>query len=342
MNTEETFLNHLANVYSLESQLEAINYEYNERELIYKYNKIKLYHYPAKKKISPPIPLLMVFATVNRPEILDLFPETSFVHCLITKGIDVYFLDWGYPTTEDQKDNMQDYITRYLHQCISYILNKRGIKKISLLGICQGGLLSICYASLFETIKNLILISTPIDFNVEKNIIAKIIKKIDLIKINDILAENFPGKILNQFFISLRPIELLIKKYFNFIKNIDNQEKRQQFLKVEKWLNDVPDQAAYSFLELLTKFYQENQLILGRLYLANQKIDLNNLKIPIFNIMAKNDEIVPISSSKQLKKYIHPEYYYEKILKGGHISIYINKATTQYLAQTIISWLKKN
>ena len=152
-----------------------------------------------------------MFATINRPEILDLFPDKSFINGLLNQGVDVYLLDWGRFKNNFQFDN---YIHEYLANVIKFIIQSRQQEKINLLGICQGGVISLCYAALYQQIKNLILISTPIDFHTKDHVISKLLKHIN----TDLLLDKnkIPGKWLTDFFISLRPFELIGKKYFQF------------------------------------------------------------------------------------------------------------------------------
>src|SRR6185312_6137641 len=67
------------------------------KELVWALNKAKLYRYvpvvPAERRY--PVPLLLVFAIMNRPYILDLRPGHSFVEFMVRSGFDVYLLDWG-------------------------------------------------------------------------------------------------------------------------------------------------------------------------------------------------------------------------------------------------------
>src|SRR5690606_38973164 len=128
----------LSDGFNLLQQMQAIAYEYNERELVYQYDKIKLYHYQPKVKQPDAIPVLVVLATVNRPEILDIFPEQSFVRGLLDNGMDIYFLDWGYPDQQDNDISFSDYVNHYLHHCIRFIQQDTQQEKINLCGICQG------------------------------------------------------------------------------------------------------------------------------------------------------------------------------------------------------------
>src|SRR5918997_2958125 len=72
------------------------------KETIWTKNKARLYHYGpnAEKRHSGPI--LMVYALINRPYILDLMPGNSFIEYLVGEGYDVYMLDWGVPGDEDR------------------------------------------------------------------------------------------------------------------------------------------------------------------------------------------------------------------------------------------------
>ena len=69
------------------------------KELVWALNKAKLYRYMpvVAAEGRHPIPLLLIFAIMNRPSILDLRPGHSFVEYMVGQGYDVYLLDWGVP-----------------------------------------------------------------------------------------------------------------------------------------------------------------------------------------------------------------------------------------------------
>src|SRR5689334_13659517 len=73
------------------------------KQTVWTLNKAKLYRYipvlPEEKRHR--IPLLLVFAIMNKPTILDLRPGHSFVEFMVNQGYDVYMLDWGIPGPED-------------------------------------------------------------------------------------------------------------------------------------------------------------------------------------------------------------------------------------------------
>lgn len=342
MIEEINFLKRLAKANEIIQSIKHLKYSYNKRSLVYQHQKIKLYHYHAKKNVIHGTPLLIVFSTVNRPEILDLFPKQSFIANLLAQGINIYLLDWGYPTNENQQDTFHHYINKYLYHCVNFIIKKNNKHAINLLGICQGGLISLCYTTLFNHINNLILISTPIDFHIKNHLIGNILKHIDYNLLQQFLKkQNMPGELLNQFFLSLQPTQLTGEKYFQFIQKFDQKDKVRHFLQIEKWLHDTPDQPKAAFLELIYHFYLKNKLIHGDLQLNQQKIKLGKITLPVLNIFAKNDKIIPIQASKALQKHINSTDYTEKKFDSGHIGIYINPTINQRMAKVIAKWIKQ-
>lgn len=340
----DDFLLRLPLASALLQQAPLLTYHYNARELVFCYDKLKLYHYhPRKKKTKKAkqnIPTLVVFATVNRPEILDLFPERSLIGGLLQQELDVYLLDWGYPTDEDKHISFADYI-EYLRITIDALRDYSGSKKINLLGVCQGGLISLCYATLYRTLQNLILISTPVDFHTKDNLIGQFMQGLDLTALQK-NNHNIAGDLLTQFFIYLRPFELIGKKYLRYVDNIFDETATKNFLQVEKWLHDAPDQTLQSFYDFIHYFYKKNLLMQEKLILNKKKIDLKKVKVPVLNIMASSDEIIPPSASSALKEKIGTKNYEELMFPSGHIGIYVSEKVGKALPLAIGLWLQKN
>lgn len=75
-------------------------------------------------------------------------------------------MDWGNPSRSDRWLTFEDYVDGYLNECVEFICRQHGMRAINLLGICEGGVFSLCYAALYpERVKNLILTITPVDFH---------------------------------------------------------------------------------------------------------------------------------------------------------------------------------
>ena len=139
------------------------------REVIWTRNKATLYRYVPSTQIRFPVPVLLVYALIDRPFILDLIPGNSFVEYLVEQGFDVYLLDWGIPGGEDQALSFGDYVFGYLAEAVRQVLRTSRAEAVTLFGACIGGLLAAMYAALFPGchLRNLILYATPIDCSPE-------------------------------------------------------------------------------------------------------------------------------------------------------------------------------
>lgn len=320
------------------------NIEHNEyyaepREMIFKNNDFKLYHYHAKSGKINLTPTLIIFSTLNRPAILELGENYSFLGDLLKKGLDVYLIDWGDVNNSKKTITLTDYFL-FIERAIEQIKEKNTVSQINLLGICQGGILALCLASLIKDIKNLILISTPIDFHTTDHFIANGLSRFNteaLLKDK----KNLPGHFFSQFFMALNPFDILGKKYLKLLDKLEDQVYLKKFISIEKWLHDVPHQSNDLIISLINSFYKKNKLIKGEFKVKNKTVDLKNITVPILNVMARLDDIVPISTSKPLKFCAKSRDYHERYYKGGHIGIYLSDKIRKKMVSAISTWLKK-
>src|SRR5260370_22700419 len=102
------------------------------KEVIWTKNKAKLYHYVPMVKQQFLVPILLVYALINRPYILDLIPGNSFVEYLLGQGFDVYLLDWGIPGDEDKRLSFGHYVLDYLPRAVKKVLRTSQAKNFTL------------------------------------------------------------------------------------------------------------------------------------------------------------------------------------------------------------------
>src|SRR5712691_4977409 len=91
------------------------------KEVIWTKNKAKLYRYEPAVEKRYPVPILLVYALINRPYVLDLMPGNSLVEYLVGKGFDVYMLDWGIPGDEDKHLTFENYVLDYIPRAVKKV-----------------------------------------------------------------------------------------------------------------------------------------------------------------------------------------------------------------------------
>jgi polyhydroxyalkanoate synthase subunit PhaC len=309
------------------------------KDEVYRDGHVVLYRYRpcVDRPLSPPV--LIVYALINRYYMIDLQPSRSLVRRMLQLGLDVYVVDWGYPTPADRWTPFDDYVTVYLADCCAAIRERHGVDKINLLGICQGGVFTLCYAALNpDRVQNLISMVTPVDFDADTGVFAQLVKSLDA----DQLVESFgniPKELINCGFLMRNPLAQNVKKYLDLVDLIDDREKLLNFLRMEKWLFDSPDHPGEVFRKWVKEFYQENKLIKGTLEIEGRRVSLHSLRMPILNVYGSEDDIIQPASSVALGNYVASEDYTTRTFPVGHIGMYVSSKVQRELPHTIADWL---
>jgi len=313
------------------------------RDAIYTEDKLTLYHYksPAGKRPTQPVPLLIVYALVNRPYMADLQEDRSMIRSLLDRGLDVYLIDWGYPDRSDRFLSLDDYINGYLDRCVDIVGRRHNTDSINILGICQGGTFSICYAALHpDKVRNLVTMVTPVDFQTADNMLSCWARELDVDLLVDTLG-NVPGELLNWTFLTLKPFQLMGQKYVNMVDALADEKSARNFMLMEKWIFDSPDQAGEAFREFVKIFFQGNGLVAGTARIGSKPVDLSNLTMPVLNIFANQDHLVPPDASRALRDLVASDDYTELEFRGGHIGIYVSGKSQKTVPPAIAEWLSE-
>ena len=119
------------------------------KELVFQEDIVSLYHFKSPRAIRCPVPLLINYALVNRETMMDLEEGKSLIRNLLTLGIDIYMIVWGYPSRAERYVTMDDYIDMYIDDCVEYIRSEKSVERVNLMGVCQGGTFAAIYAALY-------------------------------------------------------------------------------------------------------------------------------------------------------------------------------------------------
>ena len=312
---------------------------HSAREEIFMRGTTRLYKYTNSNPRPQGPPLLLVYSLVNRPSVLDLQPGNSLIGELVAAGFEVYLIDWGSPTFSDRTRTLSDYIIGDLDACVEAIRGHCRDERVNLLGICQGGVFSVCYAALFpHKVANLIATVTPIDFQTPTDFLSACLRHIDV----DAMVENYgnlPGALLNALFLAQKPLQLSQRKYLEWIVGIENESASSLFLAMERWIFDSPALAGAALREFATTFYRQNSFMQGSLQIGSHRVSLVNVTCPVLNIYAARDHLVPPAAARALGNVVGTQDYSEIELAAGHLGIYVSAKIRQRMVAIIREWL---
>jgi len=337
LNMSRKFVQGIANMMAIEE----VEVSTTPKEVVYEEDKMKIYHYYPLVKKPHSIPVLVIYALVNRQYVLDLQEDRSTIKNWLEAGLDVYVVDWGYPDHTDKYLTMEDYIEGYIHNAVNFVRKRHNLEKINLLGICQGGTMSVIYTALHpENIQNLVTMVMPYDFHTNDGLLMIWGRYLNIDNIVDYFG-TVPGYFMNYGFNLLKPFQLNLDKYINFVETMDDPEAVKDFVRMEKWIYDSPDQAGEMLREFITKLYKENRLAKGTLEVAGKKVDVKNITMPFLAVIGTYDHLVPPAATRPIMEAIGSTDKTLLEFNTGHIGIFVSSKSQKEVAPAITNWIKE-
>lgn len=320
-------------------QIEEVEVATTPKELVWECDKVKMYHYIRETPPKCGIPVLVSFAIMNRHDVLDLQPDRSLMKKLLDEGLDIYIMDWGYPTRADMYLTMEDYILGYLNDAIDFVRRRHKMNKIHKMGICQGGLFSMIYASIHpEKLKTLTTYVAPYDFeDANCNMLYNWAKHLDVDTMVDTVGV-VSADMLNNAFSMLKP-SMDVAKYFGVMDMMEDKDKLMNFLRMERWKNDCPDLSGEMYRKYIKDLFRENKLVKGTFVLGEHKVDLKKMTVPFLNVYATEDNIIPNKSTTAIMDKLGSTDKQLYAFPGGHIGVFVGAKSQKELAPSVAKWV---
>jgi polyhydroxyalkanoate synthase subunit PhaC len=309
-------------------------------EVIYQGDQVRLRHYSTDSR-GHGTPLLVVYALIKRPFILDLMPGRSLIETLTQCGLDIYLTDWIPPTRDDSWRGFDDYINCELHDVVRAVQKRSGSSEINILGYCFGGVLSLMWTALYpETVKNLVTLATPADANVPDSPLFAVARNLhDALEPLLEMYGNCPGWFINACFKSMAPVHHAVSKYVDLYRNRQGAEYTEMFRLFERWMDsDVPMTGAI-FREVADQLFRRNLLIRSEFRVGDTYVDLKNITCPLLNVIGEYDDVVPprssfaieaVTASRDLGKLQYP---------AGHVGTAVSGSAQRKLWPHVVEWL---
>lgn len=319
-------------------------------DVVFQVDKVTLSRYrPLTNKKADTPPLIICYGLFGRQTMIDLQEDRSLVRHLLRDGIDVYVIDWGNPTRADQFTTLDDIILGYLRDCVEYAIAQNGGQPVSMFGICEGGTFAACLAALEpDLFSGLALAITPIDFKGDAenfrpgegflNSWTQHMSEEDINSVIDTYG-NMPGELTGAVFSSLTPIASMTKYNLGLARLEGDEDAMLNFLRMEKWISDRPDHPGAAAKQWFNELYRENRLVEGKFELDGRRVNLGHISVPVLNIYAEQDHIVPVSCTRPLGDYIRPKLYQEIGFPGGHVGVFVSRKAQGVVAGGLSKWL---
>jgi polyhydroxyalkanoate synthase subunit PhaC len=312
------------------------------KEAVWTHRETTLYRYRSPNRRYR-VPLLLVFALINRPDIFDLRPGSSLVEYLVEEGFDVFLLDWGHPDEEDADMGLDNFVCDELHWAIRETLRASGAPELSLMGWCIGATLCAMYCGLDWggrlPVRNLVLLTMPIDGR--GSTYAKWVgdPEFDV----EALTEQWgvlPGRFIDVANKMMKPVTNFWTTYRRLWDNVqEGTARRDAYQSMAKWVGDNPPFPGRAFAQWIPMMYRDPELLRGRVRLRGRRVDLGRIDQSVLVVSAGADHIAPRPGTMPFFDAITSEDVEHLDRPGGHIGLIAGSAARKEIWPSISEWL---
>jgi polyhydroxyalkanoate synthase len=268
-------------------------------KVVFQNELIQLIQYaPSTEKVLT-VPLLIVPPWINKYYVLDLTPDKSLIKWCVDQGLTVFCISWVNPDERHGKKDFGDYMREGPLAAVNAVIQITGVEQIHTLGYCVGGtLLSVALASLAgksdKRVKSATLLTTQVDFTHAGDLKVFAADEDQIAMVERQMAEHgyLAGSKMAGAFNLMRSNDLI----WPYVINNYLKGKSPIPFDMLYWNADATRMPAANHSFYLRACYLENRLTKGTMTIANQKLSLKKIKLPIYNLATREDHIAPARS----------------------------------------------
>ncbi|TBR17973.1 alpha/beta fold hydrolase [bacterium] len=313
------------------------------KALVSRDGRTSLYRYKAKgRRAAGAPPVLVVYALINRPTVLDLLPGRSVVEVLLARGLDVWLLDWGVPGPEAASEGLEEHVLGYLDRAVDSVRSKTGAKSVSLFGYCMGGTLSIMYSALRPAKAAKLLVAVAPVRGRQSEGFLHFSSRPELFDPSVFtLTGNVQHETLNAGFVLLRPVENLLGKYVRYFERAGDPDFDGLFFAMERWLSEGVPLPGKLYRDFVRGVYQQDLLVGAGVPVGTERAKAADVRCPLMTVTSAQDHLVPPSSTKALIELAKSKEKRALEFAGGHVGLAISPKALGTVWKEAADWLSE-
>ncbi len=286
--------------------------------------------------------LLCTPLALHAGTVADLATGHSLVAALLGAGIGrLLMADWRTASPDMRFLGIDDYLAD-LNVLVDHVGGS-----VDLVGLCQGGWLSLIYAARFPAkVRKLVMAGSPVDIAARQSALSAIAAATPQTMFQG-LVDLGGGRIIgrdvakfwgsdsvdaNDIRESLQPLQPIGSPEFTQLEAI--------FKNWNSWTIDVP--GTY-YLEIIEKLYRRNELATGSFVALGQRIDLSRLRLPMCFLAGSVDDVVAPEQLLAAERLVgtRPEHLCHEIAPCNHLGLFMGRRTLEEYWPKIARWMKE-
>src|SRR6266566_2158155 len=273
--------------------------------------------------------------------VADLAAGHSLIAALRNAGIERLFMaDWRSASEDMRFLGIDDYLAD-----LNVLVDRLG-GLVDLIGLCQGGRLSLVYAGRFPAkVRKLVMAGAPVDIAARQSRLSAKAEATPLIMFQS-LVNLGDGRVIGRNLAKFWGNDTDangIRESLQTLQPIGSSEFTQLEAIFKNWNSWTIDLPGTYYLEVIEKLYRRNELASGSLIALGQKIDLSRLRLPMYLLAGSADDVVAPDQLLAVERLAgtQPEYIRHEVAPCNHLGLFMGKRTLEEYWPRIVRWMKE-
>jgi poly(3-hydroxyalkanoate) synthetase len=270
--------------------------------------------------------------------IADFASGHSVVEALQTGGLGrVYLTDWRSAEPDMRYLSIDNYLSD-----LNVAVDEIGAP-VDLVGLCQGGWLSLIYAARFpKKVRRLVLVGAPVDVSVPSDL-SRMVANVPRAVLDE-WVDRAGGIVSGKRMLSVwspsfssHDVELVLQR--------DLASQATELLhRFERWNTDTLDLPGTYYLQVTNWIFRENRIAEGRFVALGREIKLADVKAPVLLLAGSEDELVPPDQAFATARLLGaPSTLVETAIEAcTHLGLFMGCKALSNSWRRIVRWLESD
>jgi poly(3-hydroxyalkanoate) synthetase len=288
---------------------------------------------------QPPPLLICAPYALHGAIITDFAPGHSLVEALQKGGVTrIYVPDWRSATPDMRYLSIDNYLAE-----LNVAIDEIGAP-VDLVGLCQGGWLSLVYAARFPgKVRRLVLAGAPVDVSTPSEL-SKMVAALPQPAFEQMVRQG-AGIVSGEHMLrvwnvpfSQQDVEAVLQRNLG-----DGSNEAARLLdRFERWDRATLDLPGTYYLEVTEQIFRQNLIARGRFVALGRRIDLAEVRVPVFLLAGEDDIVVPRDQAFATARLLgtQPAWLERACEPCGHLSLFMGRKALSHSWWRIARWLQ--
>lgn len=269
--------------------------------------------------------------------IADFAPGHSVMGSLHRGGLDrVYLTDWRSASPDMRYLSIDSYLGD-----LNTAVDDIGAP-VDLVGLCQGGWLSLLYAARFPAkVRRLVLVGAPVDLSIE-SALSRLARSAPGAIYDQLVARgggNVSGEEMLRFWSRpLSPQDVAVALQ----RSLSDDGGPELLERFNRWNEETLDLPGTYYLQIVNWIFRENRIARGEFVALGRRIDLKEMRTPVFLLAGLDDDVVPAGQALATAHLLGtpPAHIASASEPCTHLGLFMGARTHAHAWMRIAEWLR--